>query len=162
MACAGLAAYLQTAEALVTDDSMKNTIAIYLEENPKFATFMGLVKFSALYQDLHRSKNITVMALPNEVFQGMKPGHFEKLINETRETIKVIIENHIIEDRYKARSLIHGSQLQTMNGSSVVIYNKDGILKINNSLIVKPDIRLSNGVLHILDSMIRYAYYVVA
>lgn len=133
---------------------MKNTIAVYLEENPTFATFMRLVKFSALYQELHRARNITVMALPNDVFQEMEPDDYSNLINETRERIKHVIANHIIENKYKSTALIHETQIPTMNGRSVIIYNKDGIIKINNSRILIPDIRLSNGVLHILDSMV--------
>ena len=134
---------------------MKNTIAIYLEENPMFATFVGLVKFSALYQDLHRSQNITVMAVPNEVFQKMNASGFAQLINETRDTIKSIIQDHIIQRKYKARNFVHGSEIQTMNGSNVIIYNKDGILKIHDSLVLKSDIRLHNGVVHILDSLVK-------
>lgn len=134
---------------------MKNTIAVYLEENPIFATFTGLVKFSALYQDLHRSQNITVMAVPNEVFQGMGPTYFSRLINETRDTIRNIIANHIIENKYKSTAFIHGAHIATMNGNKVFIYNKDGILKINHSRVIVSDIRLSNGVIHVLDSMVR-------
>lgn len=133
---------------------MKNTIAVYLEENPTFATFMRLVKFSALYQELHRARNITVMALPNDVFQEMEPDDYSNLINQTRERIKHVIANHIIENKYKSTALIHETQIPTMNGRSVIIYNNDGIIKINNSRILIPDIRLSNGVLHILDSMV--------
>lgn len=133
---------------------MRNTIAVYLEENPTFATFMRLVKFSILYEELHRARNITVMALPNDVFQEMKPNHFSTLINESRQTIKKVMANHIIENRYKSTALIHETQIQTMNGKSVIIYNKDGITKINSSRILIPDIRLSNGILHIMDSMV--------
>ena len=133
---------------------MKSTIAIYLEDNPNFTTFTSLVKYSTLYQELDQIKDITVMALPNRVFQEMGPASFTQLINEERHIIKGIIAHHMIASKYRAKDLVHGARIRMMTGSEVTIYNKDGILRFNSSLVTKPDICLENGVLHIVNSML--------
>lgn len=133
---------------------MKSTIAIYLEDHPNFTTFSSLVKYSTLYQELHQIKGITVIALPNSAFEEMGSSTFTQLLNKERHTVKGIIAHHIIANKYRAKDLIHGSRIKMMTGGEVSIYNKDGILKLNNSLVTKPDIFLENGVLHIIDSLL--------
>lgn len=133
---------------------MKSTIAIYLEDHPNFTTFTSLVKYSALYQELDQIRDITVMALPNHVFQEMGPSSYTRLINEDRNIIKGILAHHIIASKYRVKDLAHGARIRMMTGGEVIIHNKDGILKFNSSLVTKSDIFLENGVLHIIDSML--------
>jgi len=114
-----------------------------------------LVKFSALYADLHGAANITVIALPNEVFHQMVPSEYTELINSNRLTIRSILTHHILANLYKTSGLLHGARIQTMSGSDVIIYHQEGILRINNSLVTKPDICLANGIVHIVDSMLQ-------
>ena len=91
---------------------MKNSIAVYLEQDPNFSTFTSLVKFSALYPDLHRAANITLIAVPNEVFHEMSAGAFSQLINFNRLTIRSIITHHIIANQYNSNSLFHSAELR--------------------------------------------------
>ncbi len=134
---------------------MKNTIATYLEESLYYTTFMRLVKFSELYRTLHETTDITVFALPNFAFEKMEPKLFQKFIDMNRGSIKDTLTYHIIGSGYQASRLLHGSQIQTLNGQSITVYHREGILKINNSLVIETNKRLQNGVLHIIDTMLQ-------
>lgn len=127
---------------------------MYLEDNPLFAIFVSLAKFAGLYAEIHEATGLTIMALPNEVFQRMEVKSYSRLINLHRDAIKDVIAHHIIRSEYKSYCLPHGSYLQAMNGSDLLIYNKNGVIRINNALVTTPDIRLRNGIAHAIDTLL--------
>jgi uncharacterized surface protein with fasciclin (FAS1) repeats len=134
---------------------MKNTIATYLEGSLYYTTFMRLVKFSELYPILHEGTNLTVFALPNSAFEKMGESSFQELINRNRLTLKNALTYHIVASGYQASRLIDGARIQTLSGEVISIYHREGILKINNSLVIQPNKRLQNGVVHVIDSMLQ-------
>lgn len=133
---------------------MKKTIAAYLEDNPVFATFMSLIKFSELYRTLDSTNSVTVFAPQNIAFEKLGGAGFSRLINESRSKLKRIMEYHILDGIHKSKEMIHGSRIQTLNGNDVTIYNKEGAFKINDSVVDQKDIVLQNGVLHIIDKIL--------
>lgn len=134
---------------------MKNTIATYLEESIYYTTFMRLVKFSELYRILHETTNLTVFALPNFAFEKMSESSFQELINKNRVALKNALTYHIVGTGYQASRLIDGARIPTLNGEAITIYHREGILKINNSLVIQPNKRFQNGVVHTIDSMLQ-------
>jgi uncharacterized surface protein with fasciclin (FAS1) repeats len=46
------------------------------------------------------------------------------------------------------------SEAKTVNGETVTIDVADGVVKIDNARVTRTDIRTSNGVIHVIDTVI--------
>ncbi|MFO1019390.1 MAG: fasciclin domain-containing protein [Planctomycetales bacterium] len=67
-----------------------------------------------------------------------------------------ILKYHVIPSKAMAADVIklNGKKVKTVEGSEVTITVKDGTVLVNNAKVVKTDIITSNGVIHVIDTVI--------
>ena len=65
-----------------------------------------------------------------------------------------ILTYHVILGKVKAKKAAKLDSAKTVNGSEITINPKDESLMINNALVIKADIKTSNGIIHVIDTVL--------
>ena len=148
-----LAAMCLAVPALAAD----KTIVEIAASNPDFSTLVAAVKAAGLAETLSGDGPFTVFAPTNAAFEKLPKGTVESLLKpENKEKLAGILKYHVVAGKVMAADAIKldGKSAKTVQGSSAPIVVKDGVVHIAEAKIVKTDIVGSNGVIHVIDTVI--------
>jgi transforming growth factor-beta-induced protein len=73
---------------------------------------------------------------------------------ENKETLVRILKYHVIAGSVSAKDAIGASKAKTLEGSPVSFELRDGMLSVNDAKVVKNDVSASNGVIHVIDTVL--------
>jgi uncharacterized surface protein with fasciclin (FAS1) repeats len=125
-----------------------------------FSTLVAAVKAAGLVDALKGPGPFTVFAPTDEAFQKLeksKPGTLAMLLKpENKETLVKILTYHVVSGRVMAADVVklkNGTKVKTLNGKSLTVGLKKGVM-VDKANVVKTDIKASNGVIHVIDSVI--------
>jgi uncharacterized surface protein with fasciclin (FAS1) repeats len=98
----------------------------------------------------------TVFAPTDEAFAKLPAGTVEDLLKpENKAKLAAILTYHVVAGKVEAKDVVGLSSATTVQGSDISIMVKDGgVILNNNSNVVKTDISTSNGVIHVIDTVI--------
>ena len=94
----------------------------------------------------------TVFAPTNEAFAKLPEGALEGLLADT-DKLTAVLTAHVAGGKVKASEVVTMTDVETLNGTLAIAVN-DGIVTIGNATIVATDIMGSNGVIHLIDTVI--------
>ena len=101
------------------------------------------------------SAQFTVFAPTDEAFAKLPKGTVENLLKEeNRDKLKAILTYHVVPGKVTADQVVKLHEAKTVQGGSVAIKTDSGSVMIDNAKVLKTDIHASNGVIHIIDSVI--------
>lgn len=142
-------------ELISTDaPKAKESIVAIAAGNESFSTLVAAVKAAGLAEALSGDGPFTVFAPTNEAFEKLPPGTVETLLKpENKDKLAAILKYHVVSGKVMAADVSPG-EVPTLNGKSAKISVKDGKPMIDGANIVKTDIVGSNGVIHVIDSVI--------
>ena len=119
-----------------------------------FETLVAAVQAAGLEEALRGEGPFTVFAPTDEAFAKLPAGTVEALLADP-EALADILLYHVIEGEVLAAAVTDGLEAETLQGSSVSFaIHSDGTPAINEALITAKDIMASNGVIHVIDSVI--------
>jgi len=121
-----------------------------------FTTLVAAVKAAGLVDTLKGDGPFTVFAPTDEAFAKLPEGTLESLLlPENKEKLAAILTYHVVSGKVKAKDVVKLNKAMTVQGSDVNIMVKDGAVVLNeNSNVIKTDITTSNGVIHVIDTVI--------
>jgi len=120
-----------------------------------FKTLVAAVQAAGLVELLKSDGPFTVFAPTDEAFAKLPAGTVENLLKpENRDQLVAILKYHVVPGWVKAADVVKLESANTAQGSPVKIAVADGSVKINEASVVKTDIKTSNGVIHVIDSVI--------
>ena len=121
-----------------------------------FNTLVAAVKAAGLVDTLKSDGPFTVFAPTDEAFAKLPEGTLESLLKpENKDQLAAILTYHVVSGKVKAKDVVKLSSASTVQGSDVAIMVKDGGVVLNNSSnVVKTDIKTSNGIIHVIDTVI--------
>ncbi len=120
-----------------------------------FNTLAAALQAAGLIDTLKGNGPFTVFAPTDDAFKKLPPGTLESLLKpENREKLRAILTYHVVAGELTAAEVIKLSSAKTLNGQSVTISTNDGTVMVNNAKVVKADIHASNGVIHIIDTVL--------
>jgi uncharacterized surface protein with fasciclin (FAS1) repeats len=121
-----------------------------------FESLAAAVTQAELVEVLQSAGPFTVFAPVEAAFAALGEETLASLFeNENRELLAGILTYHVIPGKVYASMVGSGAEVETVNGASVTFsLNEEGGLMINGAHIIATDIRASNGVIHIIDSVI--------
>ena len=120
-----------------------------------FSTLVAAVKAAGLVDTLKGDGPFTVFAPTNDAFAKLPAGTVETLLKpENKEKLVAVLTYHVVPGKVKAADVVKLSSAATVQGSSIVIKVEGGKVMVDNANVVKTDIETSNGVIHIIDSVI--------
>ena len=120
-----------------------------------FTTLVTAIKTAGLVDTLKGAGPFTVFAPTDAAFSKLPNGTLASLLKpENKEKLTAILTYHVVPAKVMAEDVVDLSSAKTVNGQSVTIAVKDGTVMVDEAKVVKTDIECSNGVIHVLDSVI--------
>lgn len=121
--------------------------------NPDFSTLVTAVQAAGLVDTLKSEGPFTVFAPTNEAFAKLPPGTVEDLLKpENKEKLVAILTYHVVAGKVMAADVKAG-EVATVQGGKATITTDDGV-KIDGAKVVTADVAASNGVIHVIDTVI--------
>jgi transforming growth factor-beta-induced protein len=129
-------------------------------EAGSFKTLAAALKAAKLIEALRGDGPFTVFAPTDEAFAALPQGTVEKLLKpENRATLAAILKFHVVPGRVYADTVAAGHEFKTLEGRSfttrtVKTRNMPDKVMVNGASVLKADIETSNGVIHVIDSVL--------
>lgn len=119
-----------------------------------FTTLAAAVEAAGLVETLKGDGPFTVFAPTDAAFAALPAGTVEDLLKpENKDKLTAILTYHVIPGKVMSTDLTEGMKAATVNGKEVTI-TLEGGPKVDGAVISGPDVAASNGVIHVIDSVI--------
>ena len=121
----------------------------------QFKTLATLLEKAGLVDALSGVGNLTVFAPTDEAFAKLPKETVDSLLKpENKATLASILKFHVVSGRVFSDAAAKGATVKTLEGSEVTTKSQDGGVTVNGAKVVKADIDASNGVIHVIDTVI--------
>jgi len=133
----------------------KRRIPALAKENGQFATLLAAASAAGLADVLNGDGPLTVFAPTDAAFAKLPEGTVETLLKpENKGKLVDILKYHVVSGRVYSDQAAKARRASTLLGRGVeTSVTADG-LRINNALVVSPDLEAANGVVHVIDSVL--------
>jgi uncharacterized surface protein with fasciclin (FAS1) repeats len=120
-----------------------------------FKTLVAAVGAAGLVDTLKGPGPFTVFAPTDEAFAKLPKATFDDLLKpENKAKLTAILTYHVVAGRVMAADVVKLKSAKTVNGQKVKIVVKGDKVMVNGANVVKTDISASNGVIHVIDTVI--------
>jgi uncharacterized surface protein with fasciclin (FAS1) repeats len=120
-----------------------------------FKTLAAALTAAGLVDTLKGEGPFTVFAPTDEAFAKLPAGTVENLLKpENKAKLVTILTYHVVAGEIPLAKAIGSGQGTTLEGSKVDIRFENGRVKIGQSNLVNADIKTTNGVIHVIDSVL--------
>ena len=123
-------------------------------------TLVAAVKAAGLVDTLSSKGPFTVFAPTNAAFGKLPAGTVDTLVKpESKATLTKILTYHVVPGKMEAASLTDGKKLKTVEGEELTVKLKDGKVWIvdakgGTSMVTIANVNQSNGVIHVVDTVL--------
>ena len=120
-----------------------------------FKTLVTALQGADLVEALKGEGPFTVFAPTDEAFGKLPAGTVEGLLKpEKKAELQGILKYHVVAGKVMAADVVKLTSAETLQGKSLAIQVKDGTVMIDKATVTKTDIECSNGVIHVIDSVV--------
>jgi uncharacterized surface protein with fasciclin (FAS1) repeats len=120
-----------------------------------FKTLVAAVKAAGLVETLKGKGPFTVFAPTDEAFAKLPEGTVANLLKpENKDQLISVLTYHVVPGKVMAADVVKLKSAKTVQGQEVAIKVEDGKVMVDGAQVVKTDIGCSNGVIHVIDSVI--------
>ena len=120
-----------------------------------FNTLVAAVQAADLVDTLKGEGFFTVFAPTDDAFAKLPAGTVEDLLKpENKDKLKAVLTYHVVSGKYMAKDVATMKMADTVNGQSVMISMDAGTVMVDKAKVVQADIECSNGVIHVIDTVI--------
>ncbi|WP_082883907.1 fasciclin domain-containing protein [Bacillus sp. SJS] len=122
-------------------------------EAGEFKILAAALEKAGLVETLKGTGPYTVFAPTDQAFEKLLKDlniTAEELLN--RKDLKDILLYHVVQGKVLSSDLKNGMKVKTLAGKDVTI-SLDPV-KVNNATVVNPDVEASNGVIHVIDTVL--------
>src|SRR3954452_12067520 len=123
-------------------------------------TLVAAVKAAGLVDTLSGPGPFTVFAPTNEAFNKLPPGTVDTLVKpENKATLTRILTYHVVPGKLEASGLTNGKKMKTAEGEELTVKKQDGKVWIvdakgGTSMVTISNVNQSNGVIHVVDTVL--------
>jgi uncharacterized surface protein with fasciclin (FAS1) repeats len=152
----GTGSISQPAQAVTPEKTATKNIVETAVGAGSFKTLVRALEAAGLVEALQGEGPFTVFAPTDEAFAKIPAGTLEELLKpENKEKLRAILLYHVVPGRVVAADVVrlHGREVKTLEGSKVRIRTSNGVM-VDNARVVKTDVLTSNGVIHVIDTVI--------
>ncbi|MBZ6377742.1 hypothetical protein B5C34_03370 [Pacificimonas flava] len=131
------------------------TIVDVASGNDMFGTLVAAVTAADLADTLSGPGPYTVFAPTDAAFEKLPAGTVEMLLQpENKDKLTEILTYHVVPGSYMAADLQGKTMMApTAAGAELSIDATDGV-SVNDASVVKADVKASNGVIHVIDTVL--------
>jgi transforming growth factor-beta-induced protein len=121
----------------------------------QFKTLATLLDKAGLVGALQGEGPFTVFAPTDAAFAKLPKETVDSLLKpENKDQLAAILKFHVIEGRVYSEAAAKGAQVATLQGQTITTKGKGGTVTVQNATVTKADIDASNGVIHVIDTVI--------
>lgn len=143
------------AKMMSAKDGMPGTIVDVAVGAGSFKTLVAAVQAAGLVETLQGEGPFTVFAPTDEAFAKLPEGTIDSLLKpENKDELVRILTYHVVPGKVMSGDVIELDTAKTVEGQTVNIATKDGKVMIDDAQVVKADVEASNGVIHVIDTVI--------
>lgn len=125
------------------------------EKAGKFNTLLAAAKAAGLAEVLSGKDELTVFAPTDEAFGKLPAGTVESLLKpENKQKLASVLKYHVVSGRVYSSDALKAGEANTLEGSTVKIQADNSGARVNDAKLLKTDIDASNGVIHVIDSVL--------
>jgi uncharacterized surface protein with fasciclin (FAS1) repeats len=149
------AAVLLAAPAVVAAQAPAKNIVETAVAAGSFNTLVAAVKAAGLAETLSGPGPFTVFAPSDAAFAKLPAGTVDALLKD-KAKLAAILTYHVVPGKVMAADVLKmkSGNPKTVNGQTVAIVVRDGKVFVDGAQVVTTDIVASNGVIHVIDSVI--------
>jgi uncharacterized surface protein with fasciclin (FAS1) repeats len=119
-----------------------------------FNTLAAALTAAGLVETLKGPGPFTVFAPTDAAFAALPAGTVDDLLKpENKDKLVAILTYHVVPGKVMSTDLTEGMKAATVNGKEITI-TLEGGPKVNGAVISTPVVAASNGVIHVIDSVI--------
>ena len=120
-----------------------------------FNTLVAAVKAAGLAETLQGAGPFTVFAPSDAAFAKLPPGTVEALLAD-KAKLASILTYHVVAGKVMARDIVKakGATPTTVNGQALDVAVRGGKVYVNGARVVTADVAASNGVIHVIDTVL--------
>jgi uncharacterized surface protein with fasciclin (FAS1) repeats len=152
-ALAALALTVPAATAAPARQEASPTIAAIAAQTPQFSTLLSLVKKAGLAETLSKPGAYTVFAPTNAAFAKVPKATLAKLAKDPAALRRVLLY-HVVSGKVPAAKVVTLRSAKTLAGPTVKIRVTGKTVRLNSAKVTKVDVRASNGIVHVIDSVL--------
>ena len=130
---------------------MKNIIETAID-NGNFTTLVKALTAANLVETLEGTGPFTVFAPTDAAFDKI-PSETMDVVLKDNEKLTSILTYHVLSGKTLSKNIVNMSTAKTLNGKDVKIDSERGV-KVNNSNVTTADVECSNGVIHVIDTVL--------
>ncbi len=121
----------------------------------QFNTLVTAIDAAGLAETLKGPGPYTVFAPTDAAFAKLPAGTVESLLKpENKEELTAILTYHVVPGTVMAADAMKLSEAETVNGKMLRIGQDGDAVMINDAKVITADVAASNGVIHVIDSVI--------
>jgi uncharacterized surface protein with fasciclin (FAS1) repeats len=118
-----------------------------------FKTLATALQAAGLVETLKGKGPFTVFAPTDEAFAKIPKADLDALLKD-KKALTAVLTYHVVSGKVMAADVVKLKEAKTVNGASVKIMVMGGKVMVDNANVVKTDIVASNGVIHVIDTVL--------
>jgi len=138
-------------EAKAGHDAAKDVVDVAVSAG-SFDTLVRAVEAAGLVDTLRGDGPFTVFAPTDEAFAKIPQDQLDALLAD-EEKLTAVLTYHVVPGRVMAADVVKLEKAKTVQGQSVTIGTEGGVT-VDGARVVQTDIPASNGVIHVIDTVI--------
>ncbi|MDC7234798.1 MAG: fasciclin domain-containing protein [Spirochaetales bacterium] len=135
------------------EEMMKPSIAEIASGDERFETLVAALDAAGLVETLSGEGAFTVFAPTDDAFAKLPEGTVEALLEDIP-TLTDILLYHVVDGVVMAEDVVNISSATALNEKEFMVKVDMGKVYINEAQVIITDIEASNGVIHVIDSVI--------
>ena len=121
----------------------------------QFKTLAAALKAAGLVETLKGNGPFTVFAPTDAAFAKLPKGTVEELLKpENKAKLTAILTYHVVSGKVMAADVVKVKDAKTIQGGSIMVNASGGKVMVDSANVVKADIGASNGVIHVVDTVL--------
>ena len=117
-----------------------------------FETLVAAVKAAGLVDTLKGDGPFTVFAPNDEAFAKLPAGTVEGLLKDPKK-LAAILTYHVVAGKNVAADVVAAESFETVQGQNLTVDTSDGVT-IGGAKVLTTDVMTSNGVIHVIDTVL--------
>jgi uncharacterized surface protein with fasciclin (FAS1) repeats len=123
------------------------------QANGSFQTLLAAAGAAGLVETLKGPGPFTVFAPTDAAFRKLPAGAVDALLADP-ERLRAVLLYHVVPGRVTAAQVTGLTSANTVNGAAVRVRSQGGSVMINNATVAQADVAASNGVIHVIDTVL--------
>ena len=120
-----------------------------------FTTLVSVVQAAGLEETLRGEGPYTVFAPTDDAFAAVPKETLDALLADPKGALTDVLTYHVVPGKVMSTDLSDGMTVETVNGQTLTIkVADDGSVMVNDATVVTADIETSNGVIHVIDTVL--------